>query len=175
MARLFFALWPDAATRRALAAAAAQVDVRDARRMRVENLHLTVAFLGEVTPLAFEALAALPPAPDVRAFTLDIGLAGWWRGSRVAWLAPLAVPAALGALHDAVNATAQGAGIVPDQRPYRPHVTIARAARRAPRAAAAFEVHWQVTDFALVESIAEAAGPCYRVRRHWPLAAPARD
>ncbi|MEQ8661605.1 MAG: RNA 2',3'-cyclic phosphodiesterase, partial [Gammaproteobacteria bacterium] len=140
MARLFFALWPDARTRDALAAAAAQVDVRDARRVRPENLHLTLAFLGAVPALAEDALCAVPPAPGATSFALDIGLAGWWRDSRVAWLAPLDVPDALPALHAAVSSAARAAGIAPACQPYRPHVTIARAARRAPRAAGAFAV-----------------------------------
>ena len=94
MARLFFALWPDAAARDALAKAAACVDVREGHRVRPANLHLTLAFLGSVPAAAQAALMAAEPAPGAAAFTLEVGLAGWWRTSRVAWLAPLEEPLA---------------------------------------------------------------------------------
>ncbi len=170
MARLFFALWPDEATRDALAKAAAHVDVREGRRVRPANLHLTLAFLGNVPAAAQTALMAGEPAPSAAAFTLDVGLAGWWRSSRVAWLAPLEEPLALHALQAAVSDAADAAGLPVECRPYRPHVTIARHVRRAPRSLEAFEVRWQVTDFALVESLQGAVGAHYEVRRRWPLA-----
>ena len=170
MARLFFALWPDAAARDALARAAACVDVREGHRVRPANLHLTLAFLGSVPAAAQAALMAAEPAPGAAAFTLEVGLAGWWRTSRVAWLAPLEEPLALHALHAAVGDAASAAGLRVERRPYRPHVTIARHVRRAPRSLEAFQIRWQVTDFALVESLQEAVGARYEVRRRWPLA-----
>jgi 2'-5' RNA ligase len=169
VARLFFALWPDDATRDALAKAAASIDVREGRRVQPANLHLTLAFLGNVPSAAQTALMAAEPAPGAAGFALDVGLAGWWRASRVAWLAPLAEPPALHALHAAVNHAATAVGLAIERRAYRPHVTIARHLRRAPRGREAFEIHWQVTDFVLVESLHADAGGRYEVRRRWPL------
>jgi len=46
--RLFFALWPDDATRRALAACASAVVAQTGgREVAAGNLHLTLAFIGE--------------------------------------------------------------------------------------------------------------------------------
>src|SRR5437667_76833 len=55
--RLFYALWPDAATRAALTRL--QLAVRG-RNMRPENFHLTLAFLGE-QPIRSLARNAQPP------------------------------------------------------------------------------------------------------------------
>ncbi len=48
MPRLFYALWPDDAARAQLAQAAAALNVHDGQRVRDENLHLTLVFLGAV-------------------------------------------------------------------------------------------------------------------------------
>jgi 2'-5' RNA ligase len=57
--RMFFALWPDAAARAALAGLAAEV-VRGGggRAPAAANLHLTLAFVGAVAPERREALHA---------------------------------------------------------------------------------------------------------------------
>ncbi|MEX2480381.1 MAG: RNA 2',3'-cyclic phosphodiesterase [Gammaproteobacteria bacterium] len=169
MRRLFFALRPDAETRAALAAAAQEIDVYDGRRVRPENLHLTLVFLGAVPPPTYARLLS-SAAPDMLApFELSIALAGWWRKSAVSWLAPLEEPPSLLRLQAALAAHARALGCALEDRPFRPHITIARACRRAPRAMDAITVVWQVTDFTLMESRSDDAGARYQVRRRWPL------
>ncbi|MDH5265059.1 MAG: RNA 2',3'-cyclic phosphodiesterase, partial [Betaproteobacteria bacterium] len=57
MARLFFALWPDAAARAALAdLARATANRYGGRAVPAANLHLTLVFLGEVDPARIAAL-----------------------------------------------------------------------------------------------------------------------
>lgn len=175
MPRLFFALWPDGVTRAALTDAAALVDVRDGRRVRPENLHLTLRFLGEVTPEHAAALDSEPLEARVAPFEFTLEHAGWWRASKVTWLAPLAPPDALGALAAALDDALAERGFEREPRPFRPHVTIARGSRRAPRAAGPFEVRWAVQDFALVASVTDPAGARYEVVRRWPLGAAASD
>lgn len=168
--RLFFALWPDAGTRAALAEAAAAVDVRDGRRTRPENLHLTLRFLGEVDAARVPSLLARAPPPALPGFTLTLDDAGWWRASRVAWIAPLAAPAALCGLARGLDEALAGLGFAADPRPFRPHVTVARNLRRAPRVSSPFSVSWRVCDLALVSSVTDPAGPRYEVLGTRPLA-----
>src|SRR5690606_40404955 len=60
--RVFFALWPDDATRGAIERACRQAVRRSGGRPTAKrNLHLTVAFLGELEPDALELAAAVPP------------------------------------------------------------------------------------------------------------------
>ncbi len=175
MPRLFFALWPDPRTREALAAAADALDIRDGRRVRDENLHLTLAFLGQVDDACAARLAGLSFSPAPAPVVLDVTATGWWRGAGVAWLAPETPPPALTRLRDRILDAARGAGAVPDPRAYRPHITVARAVRRAPRARGSIATHWQADDFALVESHTESAGARYVAIRRWALDGGAGD
>lgn len=171
MPRLFYALWPDDVTRMALAEAATHIDIRDARAVRAENLHMTLHFLGEVDGDASSELAAATIAFEIAPFVLEIGTSGWWRGARVAWLAPYETPPELGQLCMELQAHLNSRGVAPDERPFRPHITMARKVRRAPRVSGSIAVHWPVNDFALVASQTDPAGACYEVLKRWPLKA----
>ena len=57
-ARVFFALWPDADARVALAALAREIAARTkGRAPPAANLHMTLAFIGEVPPERIGALS----------------------------------------------------------------------------------------------------------------------
>src|SRR5690242_10843202 len=90
--RLFYALWPDDATRNALTRL--QLQVRG-RKTRAPNLHLTLAFLGDqpaaMLPLLQTILRQLPPPAP--ALTLD--RFGYFSGSRIAWAGMQEVPETL--------------------------------------------------------------------------------
>ena len=57
----------------------------------------------------------------------------------------------------------ESCGFEPEQRPYRPHVTLARKVRGRPETGSAL-MEWFCDDFCLVES----AGGKYSVLRRWP-------
>ena len=171
MPRLFYALWPDDATRAALAEAATNIDIRDGRAVRAENLHMTLHFLGEVDGDVAGELAAMTTAVEIAPFVLEIAATGWWRGARVAWLAPFVTPPELGQLCAQLEAHLHACGVAPDDRPFRPHITVARKVRRAPRVLGSIAVHWRVDDFALIASQTDPAGARYVVRNRWPLRA----
>lgn len=166
--RLFFALWPDDATRVALAAAAALLTLRDGRPVARADLHVTLAFLGEVPQARVAELCAMAAALRQGPFELVIETAGWWRRSRVVWLAPNSAPAPLAALAARLH---DGAGITAEApTSYRPHVTVARGVRRPPGLLAGFSVPWAVRNFALIASNSEATGARYQTLAQWPLA-----
>lgn len=169
MPRLYFALWPTASVRERLAQAAQALDIRDGRRIRPENLHLTLCFLGEVSPAAAAALAALDWRGCGKAVTCEIGTTGWWRRGGVAWLGLLNTPPALSALRARIVRVALALGQRVDQRSFSPHVTVARRVTRAPRATGAIDCRWPVADFALVKSHQDAWTARYTVVRRWPL------
>lgn len=166
MARLFFALWPDAAMRAQLDAARRALNV-PGRPVPARNLHLTLVFLGAV---AAEKIAAVDvgAATRVPPFTLVLDRLGGFPHAGVAWLAPSRMPAELAALTDALQRACRAAGLDPDPRPFAPHLSIARKIRDVIPAEMA-PLPWKVTDFRLVESMRGAAGSGYRVRACWPL------
>lgn len=165
--RLFFALWPPTAVREALARLAV-AHVPDGRRLPAENLHLTLAFIGEADATARERLLAVAAAVHGEAATLHLERLGCWPRQGISWAAPERVPEALQHLHRDLNRRLKRAGFRAERRPFRPHVTLARRSR--PHAFHHFPVlAWRVDAFALVASTLGAEGARYRIIAQWPL------
>jgi 2'-5' RNA ligase len=167
--RLFFALWPDEGVRARLEA------LRDGfslgRPIAGRNLHLTLAFLGELDEAAqrcvLEAAARLTPQP----FTLCLDEMGWFRRPQVLWVGASQTPAPLAGLVARLNEGLQACGFPPETRPYSAHVTLARKVHRGPPKAQAIPpVEWRVEEFVLVESILGQRGAEYQPLRRWPMA-----
>jgi RNA 2',3'-cyclic 3'-phosphodiesterase len=160
-ARVFLALWPGAAARLRLVAwrqrwawpPAAQV-VADGR------LHLTLHFLGDVPRAGLPALVAAlhVPAPPFE-LLLDQALV-WPQG--VAVLQPSAPDPALATLQAALADALRAAGIAPESRRFRPHVTLARQAQGARPPADEGPLRWPVRGYALMQSDPALPG-AYRV------------
>jgi 2'-5' RNA ligase len=165
--RVFFALWPDDATRSALVRATKRaVRLCGGRPIAKERLHITVAFLGAVTAEQVDGVRTVAPVA-VGPFDLTLDLVGVWPQSRVLWFAGRHVPDALNALERELWARLAQQGFAPEQRIYRPHVTLARRAR--PVEETVDPVTWRVTDLALVESLPHGRNVHYEVLERWPL------
>jgi RNA 2',3'-cyclic 3'-phosphodiesterase len=129
--RCFIALVPDAATRDAFAAM--PLDVA-ARRVPIDQLHLTLAFLGSVPQEKGAPLAAALPSVVAALPALTIERLEYWPSRAHPRLAVLAFSASdeLIALEARVRALVAGFGLpIDDHRPFRPHVTLARLSRDA--------------------------------------------
>jgi 2'-5' RNA ligase len=167
--RLFFALWPDAAVRDAIAHAAAPlVAACQSRAVPAANYHLTLAFLGALSPTTAADVAIAARGVRFAAFDLSLQQAGYWQRSRVAWFAPAGCPQALATLVDDLWNRLAGLGLALDSRQFRPHVTLARDIDEVSGMQLAMPVEWRVQSFALVESTASAAGVIYTVREEFP-------
>ena len=151
-ARLFLALWPDDATRRVLAARRdCWIWPRGAAVVADDRLHLTLHFIGPVPVERVQAVADGLAVP-LAAFALEDGVAERWRNGIAAWCWP-ETPPELVALHARLAAALRQLGLPVEQRPFRPHVTLARkvADATAPAGAPASLV-WPVHGYALVQS-----------------------
>lgn len=168
--RVFFALWPDAATAAALHARARSLQAPcGGRVMRRDTIHLTLAFLGDVDTARLECLHETARSLRGERFTLALDRVGSWHGNRILWTGPSRSPAALGRLAEALGERLRAADFALDQRVFSPHVTLVRNARQAPPAHEADAVHWPVASFVLVASERAASGAHYRVLGRWPL------
>lgn len=106
------------------------------RWVHVANLHLTVRFLGETPPdlTPDAALAVRDALEGARAFDVVLAGAGSFpeaRKPRALWLGIEQGAAELGALADALDPALEPLGWPRDDRPYRPHLTVARLDRSA--------------------------------------------
>lgn len=168
--RLFFALWPDAEVRLRLERAALALKGVHGRRVALENLHITLAFLGSLSAAGRACAEAAAAAIYGEPFTLVLDRLGAFPRARVVWLGASEVPPALAGLAVALNAGLAACGLEPDPRPYRPHVTVLRkVSRPPPPAELAQAVGWPVREFVLVESRTLAQGAEYRVLERWTL------
>jgi 2'-5' RNA ligase len=138
--RLFVALDPPPAARRALAATARDLAGRvGGRPVRAASIHLTLAFLGEVDPERGGALAAAVrealAGPPIRAIPGDVLALPARSRTRVLARALEDPDGALAARAERVRgAVARAAGVAPERRPHLAHLTLVRM-RRATRIA----------------------------------------
>lgn len=167
--RLFFAAFPDGETRRRIASAAGALALGDeARRVPAESYHMTLAFAGEASNAQAAALRATGPL-EVPAFTVRFDGYEYWLKSEVAVIAASECPRALEDLQCKLRDALARQGIASDPRPFRPHITIARKAARAPVQQAMSGFPWTVTEFQLVRSVKSDSGSVYTVLDSWPL------
>lgn len=132
------------------------------RFKRRENFHLTLKFLGEVpaddVPRLGPPLAAV--AADARPFAIGLGRLGQFGGGvpvRTVWADVGGATEMLQALQGRVEQALAGCGFPPEQRAWRPHITLAQDVVPLPGAPpwSAYQVDrtpFTVREFALILS-----------------------
>jgi 2'-5' RNA ligase len=168
-ARLFFALWPNAEVRDALAALAKDVRAQcGGRAPRPENIHLTLFFIGEVERSRLADIQAAADASGGTRFELVLDRLGYFRRARIAW-AGGACPVALASQVAQLTQNLAAQGFPGEERPFVPHITLAREAARQPAGIAFDPVIWRADEFVLVESVRGAGGSSYGILQRWQL------
>jgi 2'-5' RNA ligase len=150
-----------------------------ARWRPVEAFHITLRFFGEIAEPVAEDLDAELAAVGGPALTLNLeGVGSFQDGGdiRAVW-AGVGENEDLRRLAARCESAARRAGLTPDRRPWRAHVTLAylRGAEPA-RVAAWIQGHnlmksppFRVTSFGLYSSWLGEAGSSYRLEREYPL------
>ena len=157
--RLFFALWPPRETAQALAAWAAEVQRETGGKVTAtENIHLTLAFLGDVEP---EAAIVAARRVKGRRHRLPIETAKYVRRNEMVWVAPAAMPEPLADLVASLQGELRAASFRLEERPFAAHVTLIRKARPPKALPALPPVEWPADEFALIRSRTSPKGPVY--------------
>jgi RNA 2',3'-cyclic 3'-phosphodiesterase len=134
--RLFVALEIPSTVRENLSALMAELKAisREPRWVRPENLHVTLKFLGEVADARVDAIrAALGGVRSKQPVALDFRGMGFFpneKHPRVFWAGMEASPN-LKQLAGDIEAAMEKSGIAREQRPFSPHLTLARIESRA--------------------------------------------
>ena len=162
MTRLFFALWPDVEIRHSLLKIRDTLPSDCGRLVPSNNLHITLVFLGEISTAKTEYMLESAGQLRIKPVTLILDHIGWWKKTQVAWLAPSHIPGEIPKIATELAAAAKQRAIKLDQRPYRPHVTLARGVRREPCLSAFAPVQWPVRGFSLIQSQTLQAGTRYK-------------
>lgn len=145
----------------------------DFRWTPAANLHLTVRFIGGADRALVDGIADRLGQTALAGFEVELGELGTFkrgRLTRVVWLGLRAGAAAAQTLAAQVEDECSRAGLAPEQRPFQPHLTLARARRRdgavLPAVAAAPELEpWRAEELILYASHLSRSGAVYEPLR----------
>ena len=175
--RLFIAIELPGDVKRLLAGL--RVDIPGARWLPTEQVHLTLAFLGEVDEANLERLAgelARIRLPDFRLCLCGPGCFPDRRRPRVLWVGLEPQPR-LKQLAAAVQEAVLACGIPREERPFSPHITLARLRLPPSRGCDAFLDQqpeqklppFPVREFTLFQSRLTPQGALHTPLRGFPL------
>jgi RNA 2',3'-cyclic 3'-phosphodiesterase len=176
MHRLFAALRPPPAMRAQLLDIMGGVP--GARWQSDDQLHLTLRFIGEVDRHQAEDIAVALATIDHPRPTVALAGAGSFvsKGHPHTLWAGIAADDALKLLHDRIERALTLAGVAPDPRAYKPHITIARLNRTTgpiepflARAATLTSAPVTLDAFMLFESTLGSDGAVYDTVARYPL------
>lgn len=136
--RAFIAIEIPTEIKKAISAQTASLQkdaVQTVRWVAPDNLHLTLKFLGEISPANVEFLSAAIKAECERHHPFEVvveklGCFPNSRHPRVIWIG-LGIPQELNHLQSQVEAVAAQLGYPPEERPFSPHLTIGRIREQA--------------------------------------------
>lgn len=159
---MFFAALPEADTHRQLRAVLGTLEESPGRRVPVGNLHLTLAFAGAVDSATLDCLRAGARRVVPRPIAMRLDRFGCFPRAGVLWLGSNTVPPDLFALAGELAEVLAACQCTYEERPYRPHITLARGVRAVPTGLIAPSVEWRSAGFALMESVRGAEGVRYQ-------------
>ncbi len=171
--RLFFALWPDPATRDALRRLQHSLQL-DGRPTPAANFHITLVFLGKQPVSALPTLQRILAEVRCPPLSLVIDRSGYFSRLHLAWAGMNNPPERLLQLHEELQSQLKAADIPVKPSPgFRPHVTLARNTSQPPDMQGS-SIPWQASDIVLAESHVSQKprqGALYRILASQPLAA----
>ena len=170
--RLFVAVDIPDAVRSVIAGLVDRLRCPGPKWVDAKNLHLTLKFVGEST----DSEVITSALTGITQPALEIGLKGLGSFPRVLWIG-VAAPPALASLARRIDEALTPLGIPPEQRPFSPHLTLARVkGGRMPK----FDEQpdfgtFSVPEFVLYQSRLAPSGPKYIPLHRFPLVEPERS
>jgi RNA 2',3'-cyclic 3'-phosphodiesterase len=169
-AKVFFAIWPDAAALKELSKLAGQlVDFCGGRKTRSPMIHLTLAFIGNVDSHRLEMLRQVANEVKQRSFDLIVDEIQYWQHNHIIHVGPNQCPAGLHALVSDLHNRLSDAGFQLEKRRYIPHITLVRKAMCTTLPDLMTSITWHVNEWALVQSKQTDQGIVYVSLDRWSL------
>lgn len=141
------------------------------RPVPASNLHITLAFLGDISEHRLEPLCSAvdaldPPGP----LCLSLDQVGYWPKPGICWLGPGEWPDAMTELALKLAAIGAAQGGKRSRRRFRPHITLYRGCGTPPPAPLEMPVFTLTYDhFTLYQSRLDPHGAVYSVMESWAL------
>ena len=176
MPRLFTAIEIPQSLRQRLALIRAPLS--GAKWIEAENMHVTLRFAGDIDERTADEFASALEAVRCRPFQVSIAGVGAFGGRdpRVLW-AGVEAGDELDALHRANERAARAAGLAPEGRAFKAHVTLARMRGARQQAVARFLAEngalrtepFTAMSFVLLSARPGSGGPPYVVEAEYPF------
>ena len=164
--RSFLACWPDTALVKALAGCSVQMQSQvGGRAVTAENLHITLAFLGNLTATQMSA-AINCCAPLPKSFTITLDRIGFWKNRGLVWVGPRQPNLEFDQFVEDLRDKLRRLGFRVDRRSFVPPITLLRKARKRPRATVT-GLDWIIQEYTLCSSELRPEGSRYSVLNRW--------
>ena len=177
--RTFVAIFPPPEVRKKALNCAKHLPLGErVRWTKLENVHLTLKFLGDVREEVLDDLCAALEETCAKHTPFDVGLTGLEafpsaRRARILWAGVGAGSEPLRSLTADLDTALAALGFEREERPYTPHLTLGRVRGRP----ASFDLPqdmgdlqgFRVRQIELMKSTLTAAGPIYRTVRAFDL------
>jgi 2'-5' RNA ligase len=137
--------------------------------MRRDSLHVTLEFIGAVSPDQLASLHDAAATVCAAPFEMVLDRLGWWPHNEILWAGCQEMPSRQRRLLTALSQALLTAGFRPDSRPQFPHVTLIRHAHCDGLPTLQAPILWPVGEFSLAESFLQPSGARYRELARWPL------
>jgi len=136
----------------------------------LENLHATLAFVGNVDASAAKCLEERAGTVAIEPFDVQLDRIGCFARAGVMWLGAERTPPILERIVQDLIAAVVPCGYSPDTRPFRLHVTLFRKARPSHETPETVDpVPWRVEGFSLIESVNIRGGVQYQSVRDYTV------
>lgn len=169
--RMFFALWPDDATRQDLMELCQSISIKEIKWMRPQNFHVTLVFLGNIDTTAELLIKKSAAAISAESFVVTFDRLTYWSKPKVLCLTSRQQPPGeLGMLVEMLGLAVESCGLQIDTKPYTPHITLARHCNAFAEQDCE-PIVWRAKSFCLVGSCCESGGVFYKVIQQWPFQA----
>lgn len=168
--RLFFAAFPDAESRQHMAATARTLELKGAPAyLPPEKYHVTLIFIGGVSDSVAQAVREIGEAQRIECVSLRFDRWEYWSGARAVIASSPDRPEPLLQLRASLATGLTRRGVAFDDKPLRPHITVARKLAQAPVLPELSEFSCRFRAFSLVSSVTAPSGSVYTVVDSWPL------
>jgi 2'-5' RNA ligase len=160
--KLFYALWPSERQREMMRDIInPAVSVVEGTPIDRRNWHITLVFIGDFAEENIAGLQAAAGEIEPFSFRLRFDRISFWQRPKIATLNPRNVPAELEQLVKSLEQILIPFGFEPNERVYRPHITVARRARTFSEVPLARPIDLEWSSFQLVESVSTTRGVQY--------------
>jgi len=161
--KFFYALWPSDRQRDMMRDIInPAVSVVEGTPVDRRNWHVTLVYIGAFAEDDIPALQAAVGTIEPFEIRLRLDRISFWQRPKIATVNPRNTPAGLEELVRSIEQKLEPFGFVPNERVYRPHITVARNARTFSEVPLARPIDLQWSSFELIESLSSARGELYR-------------